>query len=67
MQSCGFGTMLFYLNHMITWLLSFNTMYNFCAAIGNSAGTVRDCFPLPVQAGEPIPQVGGGDESWLVA
>ena len=57
-QTCGSSHVLLALNHLVTWFLSFNVLYNFAASFVCGAGGVRECCPLPTpQQGQPVPKV----------
>jgi len=50
------NTAMFILYHFLTWFFSFNVFFHFAACVFTTPGTVRNCYPMPVKVGEPIPQ-----------
>ncbi len=56
-QTCRSSTLLLAVCHFVTWLLSFNVVFNYMAATTGSAGSVKDCDESQLKEGDPIPKV----------
>ncbi|GAX81415.1 hypothetical protein CEUSTIGMA_g8845.t1 [Chlamydomonas eustigma] len=54
----GFSTPILYFCHFLTWLLSFNVLFNFASAVLHSPGSVKHCDSSlsRLKDGQPIPQ-----------